>query len=394
MTRPRGIPKYREHKPSKQALVELAGKRHYLGRYNSPESWRKYRQKIAEYTAQSGGPPVVLQSTLTVGEPLWAYHKTVVLKHFDENGKPTSEQYAFKTAFGPVQKLYGAKLVSEFGPLALIACRRKLIDRGLCRAKINKHVQRIRHTWRWGVQHEMVRVENWQALTSIEGLKRGEAFDPPKVQPVPIEHVVAIEGRVSPHVWSLIQFQFYTACRPTEACMVRGAGLKMTGDVWEYRPESHKTEHRGKDRVIAIGPRLQEIVKPWLRDDQDEYLWQARESLEWHHRQRAAKRKTRRTPSQLARDRKRERSQRKRQREPGKRFTRDSYRQAVAKACKRAGVPHWSPHRLRHTVLTRIREDCGVESAMVVGGHGSISTTEIYAERDLKRAREVMRNHG
>ena len=40
---------------------------------------------------------------------------------------------------------YGHVPVEQFGPLALIACRQKLIEAGLCRKRINGHVTRIRH---------------------------------------------------------------------------------------------------------------------------------------------------------------------------------------------------------------------------------------------------------
>ena len=36
------------------------------------------------------------------------------------------------------------------------------------------------------------------------------------------------------------------------------------GDVCEYRPGSHKTEHHGKQRVIFMGPEAQKVIKPFL----------------------------------------------------------------------------------------------------------------------------------
>jgi len=48
------IPKYRHHKPTGQALVEIRGHRTYLGKHNSPESREKYRRLIAEYLGSAG----------------------------------------------------------------------------------------------------------------------------------------------------------------------------------------------------------------------------------------------------------------------------------------------------------------------------------------------------
>jgi site-specific recombinase XerC len=53
-------------------------------------------------------------------------------------------------------------------------------------------------------------------------------------------------------------------------------------------------------------------------------------------------------------------------------------------------VPLWTPNHLRHAAATRIRSRFGLEAAQVVLGHEKADTTQIYAERDLERAREVM----
>jgi integrase len=60
-----------------------------------------------------------------------------------------------------------------------------------------------------------------------------------------------------------------------------------------------------------------------------------------------------------------------------------SYRRAIRRACEKVGIPHWTPNQLRHSRLTEIRKEYGVEASRVVGGHRDINTTEIYAEMDL-----------
>ena len=54
----------------------------------------------------------------------------------------------------------------------------------------------------------------------------------------------------------------------------------------------------------------------------------------------------------------------------------------------------WHPNQLRHTVGTEIRARHGLEAAQVVLGHSNAKITEVYAERDLGLAREVMRQSG
>ena len=56
-------------------------------------------------------------------------------------------------------------------------------------------------------------------------------------------------------------------------------------------------------------------------------------------------------------------------RRPGLKYTRHSYRVAVQRACKRAGIEPWSPRQLRHTRATAIRKAFGLEAAKAVLGH-------------------------
>jgi hypothetical protein len=41
-------PSYRYHKARNCAVVTVDGRDHYLGKYDSPESWEKYHRLIAE----------------------------------------------------------------------------------------------------------------------------------------------------------------------------------------------------------------------------------------------------------------------------------------------------------------------------------------------------------
>ena len=54
----------------------------------------------------------------------------------------------------------------------------------------------------------------------------------------------------------------------------------------------------------------------------------------------------------------------------------------------------WSPNRLRHNFGTAARKVGGIEAARVTLGHSSAVTSEIYAEKDLAAARDVVRRIG
>jgi integrase len=234
----------------------------------------------------------------------------------------------------------------------------------------------------------MVPESVWRALCAVEGLKFGEARETEPVKPVPEEHIPVIEPHVTPQIWAMVNIQLWTGCRPGEACLIRGIDLKMDGDVWEYRPHSHKGQHHRRERVIFLGPHAQQIIKPWLKTDLQAYLFSPREARALHQAQRA---KNRKTPAPAKPKTKRKPNPK---RKPGEVYNTSAYEHAIARACVKAGVPAWSPNRLRHNAGTRIRSEYGIEQARIIMGHASAVTSEIYAEIDHEKSRSIMRKSG
>ena len=60
---------------------------------------------------------------------------------------------------------------------------------------------------------------------------------------------------------------------------MRPCDIDRTGQTWLYRPESHKTEHHGMNRVIYLGPQAQLILQPFLFRDPAAYLFSPREAI-------------------------------------------------------------------------------------------------------------------
>ena len=381
-------PAYGLHKATGQARVILSGKHVYLGAYGSPESWEKYHRFTAEWLAtgqvapngSSHGSP---NREITINELIlafWTYAKSRYVKH----GKPTSEQNSFRTALRPVCQLYGSQPVSSFGPLALSACRQQLVEADICRKRVNQHVGRIRQVFKWGVSQEMVPETVWRALCTVRGLRLGEARETQPIRPVPEEHIPAVQPFVTPPIWAMINVQLWSGCRPGEACEMRTIDVDMRGDVWEFRPASHKTQHHDKERVIYLGPQAQEVLRPWIKSDPHAPWFSPKEGRDWYNAQRAEAAKRRRSS-------KSKRSQRSAagKRLPRDRYDANAYGHAVANACERAGIPKWAPNRLRHNAGTRIRAAYGIEASRVILGHASAVTSEIYAEMDRNKAREI-----
>ena len=153
--------------------------------------------------------------------------------------------------------------------------------------------------------------------------------------------------------------------------------------VWYYSPRTHKTEHLNREKCIVIGPKGMAILRPYLERDAEEFCFKPAESVAWQ-RQKAKKTPNSETAIAAVRDLR-----------LNPQYTRHSYRLAIQRACRRAEVPVWSPRQLRHTRASQIRQEFGgLEAAKAVLGHTDTRVTEIYAERDLKLAADVMRRIG
>ncbi len=379
------IPKYRHHKPTDQAVVTLNGRDLYLGAHGSEISKVEYDRIVAEWLANGRRLPAEAEDGLTVNDLILAY-ADYAESYYVKNGKPTPELHHLKVACRVARKLYGHKTVAEFGPLALKACRMEYLETQ-CRKTANQNADRIKRMFGWGVENELVPAEIWHALKAVRGLPKGRGFgrESEPVRPVPAEDIEAVLPLVSAAVAGMIRVQLLTGMRPGEVVIMRGSDIDRSVEPWIYRPEHHKTEHHGHDRVVPLGPKAQEVLGPFLETVGDGFLFSPKQAEDARNAKRKLARKTPMTPSQRTRARKKSR----------KRAWRDHYdvaslRRAVRRACKKAGVPTWTPHRLRHTAATRLRREFGIEAARVVLGHRSAGVTEIYAEQDRDLASKVM----
>jgi integrase len=235
--------------------------------------------------------------------------------------------------------------------------------------------------FRWAASEELYPGEQYQALLTVAALEKGRspARERPPISEVAEDIVLATLPHLSPQVAAMVRLQLLTAARPGEVASLRPRDVDRSDpECWVYRPESHKTEHHGRDRVILLGPRSREVLRPWLDRDEDAYCFCPAEVVAAR-----AARRSETAPSAIGR----RPAARPR---PGGRYTKDCYRVAIQRACRRAGVPEWTPHLLRHTRATTIRREFDIESAQIILDHSKPETTLIYAERDLAKARSVV----
>jgi integrase len=139
---------------------------------------------------------------------------------------------------------------------------------------------RIKNIFRWAVSEELIPPAVHQALATAANLKRGrsEARESVKVMPVPGPHVDAVRQFVSRQVWAMIQFQMRTGARPGDVALMRLIDIDTSETVWKYRPQTHKTEHHGHDRVIYIGPDAQEVLREFMDRSVSSYVSSPKEA--------------------------------------------------------------------------------------------------------------------
>ncbi len=278
----RRIPKYRRYKPKDLGLVVIDGKQYYLGRYGTAESLAEYNRLIQEWLARGTllvAEPGAGEVALTVNDLLLVFWTRHAEKHYRRpDGSVTGELANFRDSLRPIRRLYGPTPASDFSPLKLKTVRQQMIDSGLSRGTINQRVGRIVRLYKWAASEELVPAGVYHALKTVTGLPKGrtDAKETQPVQPVADEAVEAIRTHVAHQVWAMVKLQRLTGMRPGEVVIMRTCDLDTSGEVWVFSPPGHKTAHHGRERKICLGPRAQEVVRPWLRPVATEYLFSPR----------------------------------------------------------------------------------------------------------------------
>jgi len=409
-------PSYRLHRQSGQAVVTLNGRDILLGKYGTAASKAEYNRRISEWIAVGRQTPPAT-ANLSVAELIARYKTHVEAYYRRPDGTPTGEADNIRYALKPLRKLYGSTPAGEFSPLKLKTVRGAMIDpktiapddtgKGWCRTLVNHNIHRVRALFAWAVENELVSPTVYHGLCAVKPLKMGrtEARESKPVMPVADEIVTATLPYLSSTLVAMVKLQRLTGARPGEISGLRTADIDMAGEVWIYKPASHKTAHHGRERTISIGPKGQGVLRPFLKPlNPTAFCFSPADSMAEMRDNRSFARKTpanqgnRIGTNRISKPRRR----------PGERYNDASFRRAIQRACDAAfPVPadlkdddpqaaakwrqdhRWHPNQLRHSAATEIRKLFGLEGAQVVMGHATPNMTLTYAERDQSIASRI-----
>lgn len=411
------VPSYCLHRASGRAYCRIGRQPVYLGKHGSPESHAEYERVLAEWRA--GHAPTGPCRTV---EELVNRFRVYADRHYRHaDGTPKSELENYRKALRPVLRLYGHTSVRDFGPRALKAIQRALMDGswmgeaerkaarkpGWSRGWINRTCNRIKTFVAWCESEELLPAGTAGAFRTVHPLPPDSpgVRDMPDVPPVPERDLALTIAELIPVPRAIVETLLLTGARPGELLQLRPCDINRTGRVevarnyfvtlgsglWAYQPAKHKTAYRGHRRVILFGPKAQAILAPYLLGrDAGAFLFSPAESVE---RSRDARRKRPIRGRKPAPKRK-----------PGVRYDTTALGHAIAKAVARAdrkdreaggpGVTPWHTYQLRHNAATRLVEQFGWEVARAVLGHRTLQMTATYAIENLHKVAEAMNKTG
>lgn len=360
------VPKLRKNGDGRafSVLPASGGKRVYFGRYGTEEAGQRYHEWLSDVLAElaSGEPQPKKHHGISIAELALKYLAWSKLNH--GSGEYRNNCETITSLFAAA---YGMKRAASFGPNDLRKFQQSLAAEKVngsprfARTTVNNHVKRVRRFFRWCQSRELVPPGTVQELETVEVLKRGRtpARETEPIEPVPraVWEATLPWLHLKAHlpVRTMIQIQYWCGMRPGEVCSLRPCDIDRTHDVWLYRPQQHKTAHRGKTLIKAIPPAAQELLGPLLNGTPDKPIFT---------------------------------TIRKQQ------HTALTYGKAIRTAVKDANskgvrIPHWSPNQLRHSILTEIRDRLGLKEAQRWAGHSDSATTLIYAWTATAELREI-----
>jgi len=339
--------------------------------------------------------PIILRDVADSQEP----HSYVVADllaaflDYTERDFPKPQYNHFRLAVKWVlESGYGDCLVDDFTPKKLKDVRQRMIhSKRICRKQINDYKNRIIRMFRWGTEEEIVKNPNVPiALRAVENLKKGKggSFDHPGTKAVSDDVIKRTLPGLPLVVRAMVLIQRLTGMRPNEVFNMRVGDIDQSrgNGLWYYEPGAYKTRQYVGNIQFPLGKPEQELLAPYLVGKKPEAaVFSPRTAMTERNVEKRANRKTKLTPSQKARDK------RKKPRPIAEFYNRASYRRAIQYGIDAVNrrlpdgekVPQWTPYRIRNRVATEIETKVGLDAAQAQLGHTSANMTKRYSDAQL-----------
>jgi len=257
-------------------------------------------------------------------------------------------------------------------------------DRDLATTTLTKYFSYVRSFIKYGVSRGLMPLDCKTAVDSLADITTGEypTLREPKVRDaVCIEDVKATLPHLNPMVNVMVQVLMATGMRPGELCNMQWTAIDTSEELWKYDPEFHKTDHKGKTRVIYLRQDVQTLLSRWqsMRPTPNpDLLFTTRES--WIlGMTKARPETTTQTWIDAAGHL------------PPTEIRTRVFRDNVRRACAAAKIDHWFPYQCRHffayhmlsVVSELFANGTKCDNAMLEGvaallGHASTRTTRRY----------------
>lgn len=243
--------------------------------------------------------------------------------------------------------VHGAMALPRYGAPELLAFRDKMdAEGGNTRETVNRKLAYIKNIAKWGVTQRLCPAEILPSLDSVPNLVRGKSISPDGKgrEPCSIEEFNAALDMLKGPMHDALYIIRCTGARPTEILDLMPEEINTTVDPWMVTKIEHKTEHKGKSRFFGLPQEAVEAILPYMPGQPGTPLLTVK----------------------------------------GKVITERKLRDAVTRACKKAGIERFVPYDLRHLRNTEVRAEGGIKMAQANAGHSSEKMTENYTREAAK----------
>jgi integrase len=351
------LPRMSKHSSGQARVRFPGGQTRYLGAFGSIEAHARYAELMREWLANGKQPlgeraPHASALSYTVGNLLTDYFAWLdQTGRFTKAGKPTSHRKLVKLVLDRFEAFAGAVPVRRLTSHLLVQWRDRIEAEhpDMIRGSINRHVSLVVTALAWGEDRGTVPTATRQSCAAIRPLKLGSCGARPEHKrarrAISQQEVEGVIAHCPARIGSLMRLQLVSAMRPGEARAIRWCDVSKDGSqgTWTYHvPGGGKTVHHQRRIKYYLGREAQRILNEQPACLPTVPIFGA--------------------------------------------LSDSAYSQAIARACKKAGVAHFSPHECRHSALSRVAEQAGIAAASAAAGHASIATTARYVHKDDAQA--------